>query len=146
MRAEATRAVLLHVAHATKTFDVSPPDGSVGILLGFVEGGEARRWQRLPDDERRRTVVDSLVRYFGPEAGRPSAYLEKDWSAEEFTRGCYGAHFAPGVWTSYGDVLRRPVGRVHWAGAEYAVEWNGYMEGAVRSGRATAHEILAELP
>jgi monoamine oxidase len=125
------------------TFDVSPPDGSVGILLGFVEGGEARRWQQLPEAERRRAVLDSFVRYFGPQAAQPSAYTEKDWSAEEFTRGCYGAHFAPGVWTSYGPALRPPVGRIHWAGAEYAVEWSGYMEGAVRSGEATAREILA---
>jgi len=124
------------------TFDVSPPDGSVGILLGFVEGGEARRWQRLPDAGRRAAVLDCFVRYFGPQAARPSAYTEKDWSAEEFTRGCYGAHFAPGVWTSYGPALRAPVGRIHWAGAEYAVEWNGYMEGAVRSGTATAREVL----
>jgi monoamine oxidase len=124
------------------TFDVSPPGGEVGILLGFVEGGEARRWQLLPDAERRRAVLDSFTRYFGPRAGEPTAYVEKDWSAEEFTRGCYGAHFAPGVWTSYGPALRPPVGRIHWAGAEYAVEWSGYMEGAVRSGEATAREIL----
>ncbi|MBD8869898.1 flavin monoamine oxidase family protein [Nocardioides donggukensis] len=123
-------------------FDVSPPDAEVGVLLGFVEGGEARRWQRLPEAERRRQVLGSFTRYFGPQASQPTAYLEKDWSAEEFTRGCYGAHFAPGVWTSYGDVLRDPVGRIHWAGAEYAVEWNGYMEGAVRSGRRTAAEVL----
>src|SRR5262245_25127128 len=126
------------------TFDVSPPGGEVGILIGFVEGGEARQWQRLSAAERRSTVLDCFVRYFGPEAASPIAFAEKDWSAEEFTRGCYGAHFAPGVWTSYGDVLRQPVGRVHWAGAEYAIEWNGYMEGAVRSGRRTADEILAE--
>ena len=124
------------------TFDVSPPGNEVGILLGFVEGGEARRWQRLPDAERRRAVLDSFTRYFGPRAAEPTAYVEKDWSAEEFTRGCYGAHFAPGVWTSYGPALRAPVGRIHWAGAEYAVEWSGYMEGAVRSGEATARAIL----
>lgn len=124
------------------TFDVSPPDGEVGILLGFVEGGEARRWQQLPAAERRRAVLNSFTSYFGPQAGTPTAYLEKDWSAEEFTRGCYGAHFAPGVWTGYGRALRTPVDRIHWAGAEYAVEWNGYMEGAVRSGTATAREIL----
>ncbi len=73
----------------------------------------------------------------------PTAYLEKDWSAEEFTRGCYGAHFAPGVWTSFGEALREPVGRIHWAGTECAVEWNGYMEGAVRSGAVAAREVLA---
>jgi monoamine oxidase len=127
------------------TFDVSPPEADVGVLLGFVEAGDARRWQRLGADERRRQVLDCFVRYFGPEAANPTSYLEKDWSAEEFSRGCYGAHFAPGVWTSYGSVLREPVGRLHWAGAEYAVEWNGYMEGAVRSGRRTADEVLARL-
>ena len=62
---------------------------------------------------------------------------------EEFTRGCYGAHFAPGVWTSYGEAWRAPAGRVHWAGAECAPEWNGYMEGAVRSGEATAEMVAA---
>lgn len=124
------------------TFDVSPPGAEIGILLGFVEGGDARRWQRLPDGERRRQVLDCFTRYFGPAAATPVTYLEKDWSAEEFTRGCYGAHFGPGTWTSYGPALREPIGRIHWAGAEYAVEWSGYMEGAVRSGRHTAGEIL----
>lgn len=127
------------------TFDASPPDASVGILLGFVEGGEARRWQRLPEDERRRQVMACFTRYFGPAAGTPTTYLEKDWSAEEFTRGCYGAHFGPGTWTSYGPALREPVGRIHWAGAEYAIEWSGYMEGAVRSGSATAAAVLQAL-
>ena len=127
------------------TFDVSPPGAEAGILLGFVEGGEARRWQRLPGEQRRAAVLERLVRYFGPEAAEPASYVEKDWSEEEFTRGCYGAHFAPGTWTSYGPALREPVGHIHWAGAEYAVEWSGYMEGAVRSGRATADDVLAEL-
>jgi monoamine oxidase len=66
-------------------------------------------------------------------------------SAEEFSRGCYGAHFAPGVWTAYGEALRTPIGRIHWAGAEYATRWNGYMEGAVRSGTDAAREVLASL-
>lgn len=124
------------------TFDVSPPGGEVGILLGFVEGGEARRWQRLGEAERRQAVLDCFVRYFGPEAAEPSSYVERDWSAQEFSRGCYAAHFAPGVWTSFGDALRPSIGPIHWAGTEYAVEWAGYMEGAVRSGEATAREVL----
>lgn len=128
------------------TFDVSPPGAEIGVLMGFVEGGEARRWQRLAADERRSQVLDCFVRYFGQSAATPVSYLEKDWSAEEFTRGCYGAGFGPGVWTGYGPVLREPIGPVHWAGAEYATEWSGYMEGAVRSGRRTAEEVLARRP
>jgi monoamine oxidase len=65
--------------------------------------------------------------------------------AEEFTRGCYGAHLAPGVWAAYGDALRTPVGRIVWAGAETASVWNGYMEGAVRSGQRAAAEVEAPL-
>ena len=113
------------------------------MLLGFVEGGDARRWVRLTASERRRTFIECLVRYFGPAAAQPLDYVEKDWTAEEFSRGCYGAHFAPGVWTAYGDALRPAVGRIHWAGAEYAPRWSGYMEGAVGSGRATAAALLA---
>ncbi|MFT4200673.1 flavin monoamine oxidase family protein [Gordonia sp. (in: high G+C Gram-positive bacteria)] len=127
------------------TFDVSPPDGSIGVLLGFVEGADALRWQRQDDVQRRDDVIGCFTRYFGDRATSPMSYVEKDWSTEEFTRGCYGAHFAPGVWTGFGPALREPIAAIHWAGAEYAVEWNGYMEGAVRSGRAAAREVLSAL-
>ena len=46
---------------------------------------------------------------------------------------------------AYGPALRRPVGRSHWAGTETSTYWNGYMDGAVRSGERAASEVLAEL-
>jgi monoamine oxidase len=127
------------------TFDNSPPSGSPGILLGFTEGDDARRMSALTPDERRAAVVRCFVRAFGPRAAAPREYLERDWAAEEYTRGCYGAHFTPGTWTMYGHALRAPVGAIHWAGAETATEWNGYMEGAVRSADRVAAEVLTEL-
>ena len=45
----------------------------------------------------------------------------------------------------YGSRMREPVGRIHWAGTETANYWNGYMEGAVRSGERAAAEVLAEI-
>ena len=125
------------------TFDNSPPSGSPGVLMGFLEGNEARVWARRSPAERREAVTGCFVRYFGRQAARPQQYVERDWMAEEFTRGCYGAHFAPGTWTSYGEAWRAPVGRIHWAGAECAPRWNGYMEGAVRSGEAAADAVAA---
>lgn len=127
------------------TFDNSPPSGRPGILLGFVEGEDARRMHRLGRDERRRLALEVFARHFGPRARDAEQYLERDWMAEEFTRGCYGAHLAPGVWTGYGTELRRPCGPIHWAGAETAERWNGYMDGAVRSGRRAADEVVAAL-
>jgi monoamine oxidase len=126
-------------------FDNSPPDGSPGILLAFLEGDEARRLGREPLEVRRQTVIDSLVRYFGSRAGKPERYLERDWQQEKWSGGCYGTLFGPNVWTRYGHALREPVGPIHWAGTETASVWSGYMDGAVRSGERAAADALARL-
>jgi monoamine oxidase len=124
------------------TFDNSPPGGSPGVLLGFLEGRSARELGRLRPEERRTAVVDCFARYFGPRAASPDDYVERLWAEEEWTRGCYGCHMPTGAWTGYGPALHAPIGPLHWAGAEYAHVWNGYMDGAVRSGEATAREVF----
>ena len=63
--------------------------------------------------------------------------------AEEFTRGCSARTSRRESGRRYGEAWRAPIGRVHWAGAECAPRWNGYMEGAVRSGEATAEAVAA---
>lgn len=129
----------------SSTFDNSPPDAEPGVLLGFVEGNAARRFGRLPAGERRALVEDCLATYFGPEARSMERLIERDWSAEEWTRGCYAAHMPPGAWTQYGEALRRPVGTVHWAGTETGRVWCGYLEGALESGERAAAEVLDAL-
>jgi monoamine oxidase len=124
-------------------FDNSPPDLSCGELLGLVEGAHARRAGKLKSDERREMLLSVFAKFFGPRAADPDEYVEKDWAAEEWSRGCYGGRFGTGVWTGYGEALREPVGRIHWAGTETAEVWNGYMDGAVRSGQRAAREVLA---
>ncbi len=127
------------------TFDNSPPSGTPGVLMGFMEANDGRAAARLSLEERKAAALACFVRYFGPRAARPVEYLERDWMAEEFSRGCYGAHFTTGVWGDFGPALTSPVGRLHWAGAECSPVWNGYMEGAVRSGEQTADDVLAAL-
>jgi monoamine oxidase len=127
------------------TFDNSPPDGSPGVLLGFLEGRRARELGRLPADQRRTAVIDCFGRLFGPRARSPQDYVERLWAEEEWTRGCYGCHMPTGAWTAYGPALREPIGPIHWAGAEVATVWSGYMDGAVRSGENAAAEALARL-
>jgi monoamine oxidase len=127
------------------TFDNSPPDGSPGVLLGFLEGRQARELGRLGPEERRTAVVDCFARMFGPRAAQPDRYVERLWAEEEWSRGCYGCHMPTGAWTNYGPALREPIGPLHWAGAEYATVWNGYMDGAVRSGEQAARAVLERL-
>jgi monoamine oxidase len=126
-------------------FDNSPPDGSPGVLLAFLEGDEARRLGRVSVQVRREAVLGSLVRYFGAKAATPSDYLELDWQQERWSGGCYGTLFGPNVWTRYGHALTTPAGPIHWAGAETSPVWCGYMDGAVRSGEKAAAAVLAEL-
>jgi monoamine oxidase len=125
------------------TYDNSPPGGSPGVLLGFLEGDHARRAGLMAPAERRAAVLEVFGRLFGERARAPVRYLERSWAEEEWTRGCYGCHLTPGGWTSFGSALRAPVGPLHWAGAETASVWNGYMDGAVRSGERAAAEALA---
>jgi len=124
-------------------FDNSPPDGSPGVLLGFLEGRIARRLGQRPAGERRQAIVDGFARIFGPAAAAPVDYVERLWAEEEFTRGCYGCAMPTGAWTEYGSALRAPVGAIHWAGAETATVWSGYMDGALQSGERAAAEALA---
>ncbi len=133
------------VGPAKVVFDNSPPTGSPGVLLGFLEGERARRLGALPADRRRREVVEGLARVFGPRAARPERFIERSWADEEWTRGCYGCYFPPGGWTSYGEALRAPIGPLHWAGAETGTRWSGYMDGAVQSGERAAREVLAAI-
>jgi monoamine oxidase len=127
------------------TFDNTPPDGTPGVLLGFLEGQAARIQGEKPAAERRAAVLENFATYFGAAARNPRGYYEMNWSAEVWTRGCYGGFAPPGVLTDYGAAIREPVGRIHWAGAETSDYWNGYMDGAVRSGQRAAREVLAAL-
>jgi monoamine oxidase len=127
------------------TFDDSPPDGSPGVLFGFVGGDEARRFLRMPRADRRAAVLRNFADYFGREALRPRDYFETNWPGAKWSRGGPVGIAGPGVLLDHGPALRRPVGRIHWAGTETSNYWNGYMDGAVRSGERAAHEVLDEL-
>ena len=127
------------------TYDNSPPSGTPGVLLGFVTGQDARRLGTLGGGARRKAVLGSFTRLFGPQAAHPDMLIEHNWSEEPWTRGCYEGYLPPGVWTDYGAALRAPIGRIHWAGTETSEVFMGYMDGAVRSGERAASEVRSAL-
>ena len=127
------------------TFDDTPPGGSPGVVFGFVGGDQSIAFNALPAGDRRGAVLGQFTQFFGPAASSPIAYLESNWAGERWSRGSPVGIAGPGVYTGYGPALRRPVGRIHWAGTETSTYWNGYMDGAVRSGERAAAEVLAEI-
>lgn len=124
------------------TFDVSPQADGPGILLGFVD---ARAFDSLPTDQRRRDTLRCFASLFGDEALTPLDYADHRWGTEDFAPGGPTAAVPPGSWTRFGPWLREPVGPIHWAGTETADEWTGFFDGAVRSGQRAAAEITALL-
>jgi len=126
-------------------YDASPPDGRVGLLVGFIEGDDALALTGRPSGERRSRIVQRVAELLGPEGADALDYVDADWPAETWTRGCYGAFMGPGTLTTLGPSLRAPFGRVHWAGTETSPVWSGYIEGAIRSGERAAAEVDALL-
>jgi monoamine oxidase len=131
---------------AKTTFDVSPQDGKIGGLLGFVGGDEARRFSGRPE-ALKHAVLSNFSTFFnkGKPIPRPTSMVVMDWTREQWTRGCPVAIAAPGTISEYGPHMAKPVGRIHWAGTETATYWHGYMDGAVRSGYRAADEVRAKL-
>ena len=127
-------------------FDNSPPGGTPGVLAGFVGGAQNLNWGPRAAATRRSAVLAQYARMF--EDNRflsPTEYFEMDWTREHWSRGGPTVVAAPGVLTHYGPALRAPVGRIHWAGTETSDYWQGYMDGAVRSGERVSAEVRALL-
>ena len=127
------------------SFDNCPRDGDPGVLLAFVGGTTWRRFGTLSRATRRAEVLKGFAAMFGDRALKPIEYTEHDWTRERWTRGGPVAIMGPRTLTSYGSALRRPHGRVHWAGTETSTYWTGYMDGAVRAGKRAATEVLDKL-
>jgi monoamine oxidase len=127
------------------SFDDSPPEGAPGVLFGFVGGDNARGYNALSPAARQSLVVNQFVSWFVSEAANPIALFDTNWSDEVWTRGCPVGIPSLGTLLAYGPLIRQPVGRIHWAGTETSTYWNGYMDGAVRSGERAAFEVLSGL-
>jgi monoamine oxidase len=126
----------------TATFDDSPPDGSPGVIFGFVGGDNARAYSRMSEADRRARVLGDFAAFFGDEAHSPIEVFDTQWPNEVWSRGGPVGVHGPGTLFAYGPMLRQPIGRIHWAGTETSTYWNGYMDGAVRSGERAAKEVL----
>jgi monoamine oxidase len=114
--------------------------GRAGIL-SLLAGGRAS--EELRDVVRRQGtagVIDRL-RWLGPSAALLNAAFVS-WENDEWCRGGY-AFFDPGFDPALRAWLARPYGRLLFAGEHTSFEWQGYMNGAVASGKRAAAEVRA---
>jgi monoamine oxidase len=140
-----TGQVVSNSGYVRATFDSTPPppDETPGVMMGFVGGTQNRVLGAKSPAEIKASVLADFVNYFGDEASNPKDFVIQNWTSEEWNRGCPVSVLAPGTLLDFGEALRAPVGRIHWAGTETATYWNGYMDGAVRAGERAAAEAIA---
>ena len=135
------------VGPANTTFDNSPPDGSLGVLFGFVGGDAGAPFQAMAPADRRAAVLENLVarRRRAGAARRPTT-SSRTGPASSGRAAARSATSPPGVLRRNGAraAPRRPAA-IHLAGTETADYWLGYMDGAVRSGERAADEVSKAL-
>ena len=72
------------VGAVVETFDNSTHDGEPAIV-GFIAGDAVTQWGDLADEIRKTEIIESLARYFGPEARDSVEFIEKNWAYEVST-------------------------------------------------------------
>ncbi len=128
---------------ASLTFDLSPPDGSCGVLLGFVGGDDARAHAAISESDGRAAVLAGFARLYGPRALSPEGWTQRAWAQERWSGGGPVAIAPPGAISAGGSALSEPSGAILWAGTETSDRWAGYIEGAIVAGERAAGQALA---
>ncbi|MDZ5076854.1 NAD(P)/FAD-dependent oxidoreductase [Nesterenkonia sp. HG001] len=129
-----------------EVYDNTNHEDPRGTLVAFVSDEKADEMFALPEEQRRRRILQSLAHYLGDEALEPVVYYESDFGSEEWTRGAYAASFDLGGLSRYGAHQRDAVGPLHWACSDLAAEGYQHVDGALRQGRRAAQDVLAALP
>jgi monoamine oxidase len=140
-----TGATITDTGIVRLTFDVSPAGAEPGVLMTFLGLAATDNPELLQPDsapQRRQRVLDDLAELLGPDAQHAADYVEQDWTNEPWQSGCV-PRVPTGVLHTGHPWLIRPVGPVHWAGAESSHVGEAHMDGAVRAGQRAADEVLA---
>jgi monoamine oxidase len=117
--------------------------GRAGILVEFTGGTTGRDIGGASAGERAHQFLGDLEPVL---PGVPAAFNGKAvldyWTGRPFTRGSY-AYYRVGQMTAFAGVEGKPSGNCHFAGEHTSYTYQGYMEGAVKSGDRAASEIVA---
>jgi monoamine oxidase len=110
-------------------------------ILSFLAGGRASgELQEILKTEGPDGVVKRIEWL-----GRPSTLLASHtivWDQDPWVRGGY-AYFDPSFDPLWRAWLGRPAGRIVFAGEHTSIRWQGYMNGAIETGKRAAAEIAA---
>ncbi len=115
--------------------------GRAGILTLLAGGGASADTQAILARHGPAGLAEALA-FLGARRATLLHAHATVWERDPWARGGYAlfdTRFDPAL----RDWLARPFGRVLFAGEHTSIRWQGYMNGAVESGRRSAAEVLA---
>jgi monoamine oxidase len=115
--------------------------GRAGILTLLAGGGASDATQAIVAKHGTKGLADSLE-FLGSKDAELLASRQIVWEQDPYARGGY-AYFDPGFDPALRAWLSRPAGRLFFAGEHTSIKWQGYMNGAIESGRRAAAEVAA---
>jgi monoamine oxidase len=115
--------------------------GRSGILSLLAGGGASDATQAIVAKHGVRGLTGALD-WLGAEGSELKASRQIVWEQDPYARGGY-AFFDPAFDPALRAWLARPAGRLFFAGEHTSLKWQGYMNGAVESGRRAAAEVAA---
>jgi monoamine oxidase len=114
--------------------------GRPGILAFLAGGGASDLTQQMVAKAGLPALADALD-WLGGSRSDLVAARQIVWEDDPWSRGGY-AFFDPGFDASLRPWLARPCGRLFFAGEHTSMKWQGYMNGAVESGRRAVAELV----
>jgi monoamine oxidase len=115
--------------------------GGAGILA-FMSGGSASDAIRELFTRDGPEALARSLEWLGVKRADVIASRQVVWDEDPWARGGY-AFFDPAFDPSLRSWLARPAGRLFFAGEHTSNKWQGYMNGAIESGRRAAAEVAA---
>ncbi|MGC1308904.1 MAG: FAD-dependent oxidoreductase [Phormidesmis sp.] len=101
--------------------DTSQPEQS-GILVALASGSKAVKLSQMDEETRKATVLFHISKVLGTAPSPPTGFFSMDWINQQYSCGGYASRRAMRDWVNKKDALARPVGLIHFAGTETAVE------------------------
>jgi monoamine oxidase len=113
--------------------------GTRGILGAYTSGRMAYAITAKSPEERIPFMLEMMERVHPGMKEQFEGGASHSWITDPWALGA-GAGFHPGQLSKYASVLRKPEGRIYFAG-EHTSAWSGWMNGGLESGNRVVQEI-----
>jgi monoamine oxidase len=120
-------------------------DGSVGSLTVFGGGVFGEKVATLSRSDLEAYLVPDLEKLFPGFKSQLNGKMQNfSWQTYPFNLGSYTS-YKVGQWTQFGGVEKEPEGHLYFAGEHCDIVFQGYMNGAARTGRLAAEAVIGKV-